>query len=153
MNAWLITWVSTLKGGYSDPTLVAILSSRKSPKFIREFVQALSLQASYNAGSMAYLANRQKQIPFKPIESVNTSIICGEGPFLYARPVSELQIKEDTNNGLEIISWREPRNVDISHNGVTPKVTPGEMQELRRPINKTIQHDLCHRYVDRNIKD
>lgn len=116
MNAWLITWEGTrLYKGNIEKT-VAILSSRKSDKFIAEFIELLYMRSIYTASGMAYYANRRKDMPFKAQMHLAADgilypgrIFCGTGEFmLYARRVINLNIRVDKQRGKEILTWAEP---------------------------------------------
>jgi len=113
MNAWLITWEGTNSSIADENRIVAILSSRKSVSKVADFVELLYLMSTSNAHEMACLANSPKKIPYKAkIQLINNiphgdRITCGHNPFLYARKVTNLQIKINPKENIEILKWKE----------------------------------------------
>jgi len=98
----------------SDP-LVAIFSSRKTDRWIADYLENLYLSISCTAEEMAYYANRRKRIPYKATTPVMINgiphggrMICGYNPWLHARIVSDLKIESDDERDCEVIRWREP---------------------------------------------
>ncbi len=112
MYAWLITWESTTKNKIPIDPLVAIFSSKKSKRWIKEYVENIYLFNYYLPTDWVYYANRRKLFPDKAIEHPipygNGGFCCGANPWLLARIVSELKIESNDNDNFEIISWREP---------------------------------------------
>ena len=113
MNAWIITWEWI--GGHaavSDP-LVAIFSSRKSEKWIKEYIENFYLFKFYQIADWAYYAKDRKRKELIDTAKIHhppdgNGITCGESPWLYGRIVSDLKIETNNENNCEIISWREP---------------------------------------------
>ncbi len=115
MKAWLITWDWIGDHAAVDNLLVAIFTSRRTDKWVAEFLEQFYLAFSCTARDMAYYANRKKKIPYKAntpmiINDIphGNRITCGDNPWLYARVVRDLNIKSDIDEDYEIISWKEP---------------------------------------------
>jgi hypothetical protein len=112
MNAWLITWEGTQLYKSKLDKIVAILSSRKPQRIVIEFVELLYLRSTCSASSMAYVANRPKDIVFKMCKAPSINGIlypkrffCGSSEFmLYARHVTNLKIHVDKEKRKEIVS-------------------------------------------------
>lgn len=137
MNAWIITWEWV--GGHAavgDP-LVAIFSSRKSEKWIKEYIENLYFFNFYQTVDWAYYANKRKKLNLNTIINRipnGNGIFCGENPFLWGRVISDLKIKTNDGNNSEIISWREPdiyRWKDESHDDVE-FLKEGEKRTIER---------------------
>jgi hypothetical protein len=104
---WIVTWEgenSFSKG--SKPHVAAILSARKSPKYVIQLTEelyALSLSLEHQMERSRYR---------NPIVGQTTTrdeglFTCGDNPFLMARKVSNLTVEED-ENGIERAKWDEP---------------------------------------------
>jgi hypothetical protein len=113
MKAWLLTW-QWYDSKHPDK-VAAIISSRKSEKYIQEIVELLVKASEYNATDMAYFANKRHKSQYQAsgplvINDVphGERLICGSDPKLYARKVAYLQIKRDKISGEEVVSWKEP---------------------------------------------
>ena len=143
MNAWIITWESTSKKKVGKDPLVAIFSSRKSKRWIKEYIENICIFKFYQPSEWVYYANRRTHFPDKAIEyqipNGNGGFSCGSNPFLSARIVSEIKIESNENDNFEIISWREPpiykwkdKNNDIpviAKNGIIRTIK----REIRNP--------------------
>ena len=148
VNAWLLTWeCNTAK---VRERLVAILSSRRSERVIAELMELLVLRASSTAASVAYYANRRRELVDKAITPLvingvpyGERIRCGHDPWLYGRKVRELKIVLDQRTDEEVVTWREPDDfrstngnpgrIEIAKHGIT--------KEWRRP-NRPLSADI-----------
>ena len=147
MKAWLLTW-QWYDSGRSEK-LVAIISSRRSEKHIREIVELLVMASEYNAADMAFFANKRKESQYQAKSSIRINgvshgerLICGHDPLLYARKVSSLKIKRDNDTGEEVVSWREPNDLKWSNNSRRELVIASEGIEktIRRPNESLIKN-------------
>jgi hypothetical protein len=138
MKAWLLTW-QWYDSRHPDK-VAAIISSRRSEKYIREIVELLLKTTEYNATDMAYFANRRRESQYQASTlmvngvSHGDRLVCGHDPFIYARKVSCLQIKRDRDNGEEIVSWKEPGDFKWSNSKKRELVvaSAGEEKVIRR---------------------
>jgi hypothetical protein len=120
MKAWLLTW--KWYDSERSEKVVVIISSRRSEKYIREFVELLVMASEYNATDMAYFANKRRESQYQAKCPLNINgvphgdrMICGNDPLLYARKVSSLKVKRDKKTGEEVLSWREPDDYESSN--------------------------------------
>ncbi len=140
MYAWLITWESTSKKKVGKDPLVALVSSRKSKNWIKEYIENIYLFKFYQPLDWAYYANRKKLFPDKAIEqcipSGNGGFVCGDNPSLSARIVSDLKIESNEKDNFEIISWREPPRYKWKdkNNDVPVIAKNGIIQTIEREI-------------------
>lgn len=142
MKAWLITWEWGGDHAKVPEQLVAILSSRKSANSIAELAEFLYLRATGRASELAYYANRRKRLPYSAEKDQNGRITCGHNPWLYARIVSELTVDADTENGAEVLGWREPDTYGLDENDRVVIKKKGIRKELTRmgpaPVGKEL---------------
>lgn len=145
MNAWIITW--EWLGGHVavDDPLVAIFSSRKTEKWIKEYIENLYFFNFYQIVDWAYYANRRNKLKLNTIIHRipnGNGITSGENPWLYGRVVSNLKIETNDENNCEIISWREPpiyQWKDENHD---------DIEFLREGIKKTIERKERNPYKE-----
>jgi len=151
MNAWLLTWVcNTAK---VEEQLVAILTSRRSDASVAELMELLVLRANSTARSVAYYANRRRELVYKAQTPLAINrvphgerILCGHDPWLYGRKVSELEVQVDEASNQEVVTWREPNDfrwTDGSERGIEI-AKQGERKSLRRP-NRPLSADVYPR--------
>lgn len=103
-SAWVVTWVGT-SGVPADP-LVAVMNYRRTSESVRDFVEQFYIVGAYDSRAKLLFAKRSKDNPFRAHLHPFERIICGSGPFLYARRVTDLRY---ANNQL---TWSEPRSTD-----------------------------------------
>jgi len=149
MNSWLITW--EFVGRESDiDKITAILSSRKSERYVAEFMELLYLRSTCSAGQMAYYANRQKRILFKAQRGLlineipHEGILCGSSScWLYARKVRNLKICVDKSKTKEIISWVEPLQYKWKDGGrsIIELESEGTANQWERDCSKPLSKD------------
>jgi hypothetical protein len=113
MNAWLLTWEWTTTRPREK--IVAILSSRRSDASIAELVELLVQRTLCGAHDLAYYANRRKKLICKAetpliINSIphGQRVLCGHGPWLYGRVVTDLKVMMDGATDEEVLTWQEP---------------------------------------------
>ena len=106
--AWLITWSGTEKWARPDDwrSIMAIISGRRSGKFIRDVLWVLDIRANHSAHGMTYYANRRQKygLPYRCGPGWRT--VHGSNAWLYARQVKDLSVSRDGK--FEKIEWLEP---------------------------------------------
>ena len=143
MNAWLITWATE-----PPEVIVAVLSSRKSPETVATFMEVFYESARYGLADCMVFANRRSTMPHRaqtPLRihgyAHRDRVLCGNGPWLYARKVRELTVTADTASNEEVVSWLEPD--ELTHPSNMPAapivVVAGTRKSLRRP-NQPLLH-------------
>ena len=139
MRMWLLTWECNTSKVKEE--FVAVLSSRKSDSSIAELAEYIVLRATSNAQSLAYYANRRRELVNKALTPLNINniphsnrILCGHDPWLYARIVTEFKVIDDDLSNEEIISWREPDDFRLSDTSPsnTEVAKRGDKKILRR---------------------
>lgn len=115
MKAWLVTWDWCGEHAKPEETLIALFSARKSESTIADFVEQHYLFATATAHEIAYYANRVQKRPYKAMSGANINsvphgdrVYCGHNPFIYARIVLDLTVQADSEEGMEIVRWKEP---------------------------------------------
>jgi hypothetical protein len=112
VKAWLVTWDWSGNHAKPDKTIVAILNPRWSPDKVREYVELLYVSLEYNFSERIAYASNPKRNPY-PAQFNSTNgarwlgqITCGHNPWLFARKVENLRIKDDNENE-ESVTWNE----------------------------------------------
>ena len=115
MKAWLVTWDWFGDHAAVEDPLVAIFTSKRSDEWVVGWVESFYLAHTCTAEEMMYYANRKKLIPYPAINPMTINgiphgsrIQCGRNPWLYARVVAELKTTASSEEGYEVVSWREP---------------------------------------------
>lgn len=147
MNAWLITWERLDVRPEPYEKIAAVLSGRRSERSVAEFMELLYLRAACDASSMAYYANRPKEMFGRaqhpqPINGVpHERISCGQNPWLYGRRVTNLKISRDGED--EVLKWQEPPTFRWKGASRTEIETAeaGELKEWRRRANCPLSED------------
>lgn len=153
MNAWLITWERLDVRPEPYEKVAAILSGRRSERSVAQFMEFLYLRATCDASSMAYYANRPKEMIGRAqysqlINGVpHERISCGHNPWLYGRRVTNLTIARDGED--EVLKWQEPPTFRWKGASRTETETAeaGELKEWRRPANCPLSED-AYRWRD-----
>jgi len=114
MNAWIVTWEYFGDKSELIEELVTILSSRKSVRQMALFLEEHYLLATGSASDLKFYANRRGRLPYQALTTqvINSvphgdRVTCGHNPFLYARKVTALEVKE-VEKSREEITWTEP---------------------------------------------
>ncbi len=144
MKAWLVTWQWISPSQKMAHPVIAMFSLHKSEKFVSHFVQQYHLMASLTGPSIAYCMNRTAKITHKVrhVERINgvlhrDRIRCGDDPFIYARKVTELEVRED--GSAQVFSWREPPTRRFNTSLTATEVDrEGDVQKLRIKLDALI---------------
>lgn len=148
MNAWLLTWEWTTTRPREK--IVAILSSRRSDASIAELVELLVQRTLCGAHDLAYYANRRKKLICKAetpliINSIphGQRVLCGHGPWLYGRVVTDLKVMMDGATDEEVLTWQEPPQYRWAGSSMTAieLAAEGKSKLWRRP-NKPVARDV-----------
>ena len=146
-HAWLITWMGTEPWAWPDDwrSIMAIISGRRSQKFIEEVLWLLDSRAHNSGYAMTYYANRRQKfgLPYRCGPGIRTR---GSNAWLYARQVTDLQATRDDKH--ETIKWTEPDDwgndpdtyqlVILSH---------GRPQSVTRSLDENIGGEPYHRWI------
>lgn len=106
MKAWLIT----LQGTSQPEKVISILPPRYPANKVREYVEQLYVDLFLSPTErISYLKNKKNaayQAEFDTINGVQVCrITCGHNPWLFARPVVNLQVITD-EQGTERFNWQ-----------------------------------------------
>lgn len=145
--AWLITWMGTEP--WAQPSdwrsIMAIISGRRSLKYIKEVLWLLDVRAKRSGYGMAYYANRRRKhgLPYSSGPGWRTE---GSNAWLYARLVTELQVI--VKDQLETVQWLEPNFIE-NHPKTSELVVReyGKFQSVTRGIEENIGGEPFHRWI------
>ena len=146
-HAWLITWMGTEPWAWPDDwrSIMAIISGRRSQKFIEEVLWLLDSRAQNSGYAIAYYANRRREfgLPYRCGPGIRTR---GSNVWLYARQVTDLQGTRDDKH--ETIKWTEPddwgNDLD-THQLVI--LSHGRAQSVTRSLDENIGGEPYHRWI------
>jgi hypothetical protein len=98
--AWLVTWAGT---GPPKELVVAVLNHRLGRERVREIVEQLHIVLmNYTPAEKLRCANQAANNPYRADCHPYDRICCGHNPWLYARRVTELMIRDGE------LTWTEP---------------------------------------------
>jgi hypothetical protein len=84
--------------------VVAILNHKLGGERVREMVEQLHIVlTNYTSAEKLGCVNRATNNPYRAVRERFDRICCGHNPWLYARRVTELMIREDGE-----LTWTEP---------------------------------------------
>lgn len=143
-TAWLVTWDKLLSGNVPAPseTVVCILSQRLSVDSVKLVVSSL-----WNALYPLRLGEKM----FYGTDSRGTNALfqydrsgpyCygfyyGTKPFLHARKVTELHVKEDEKTCAQTISWREPNRYRLNEQTMEAEIIhEGKRDSFTQYLNR-----------------
>ena len=110
MNVWLLTWEGTTGQAVCPAEkVIAILSSRRSSKFVIGLVQTIYHANVDTAHEMLRTVNRvreREQCCRHPC-STDWRYFYGRNPWIFARKVVNLTIQKDERRACEVICWME----------------------------------------------
>ena len=93
-------WLVTCEGPNKKPEIIGIISSRRSTKYVKDFVEQQYINRFFSLDEKVALALGRWKNPYR-IRSCADPLICGGNPFIEARIV---KIKGIKNGELE---WAE----------------------------------------------
>lgn len=146
-RAWLITWLGAGRRIDEANRIAAIVSARRSKQYVADLIELLYEFAATTTGGCVRSLNRPRARPYRAQQGdlINDvphgdRIECGHNPWLFGQIVSELEVREDIERGVEIIRWREPSRFRWKDESKLAVVVdePGRVQTLIRPLSKTI---------------
>ena len=148
-NAWLLTWEGTEPKTIfnNDNKIVTILSGRMSSKSVEQIVYVLYTRCLWTAGDISYFTNRRKEREkhYKPnYANHRRGFLYGSNPWIYARQVTDLIIK-DEEDGLEHISWKEPPELKWDSADRLIEFEPAIPRELTRALDKPLSAEIYPR--------
>jgi hypothetical protein len=118
-KAWLITWDWIGDHARRDLKVVAIISSRRSSRWVQEFIEQRFVDLEYTLSErVAYARNRKKSPYLVELDRLggvpwHGRMTCGPNPHLYARLVKNLRVVVDAKEN-EQLEWDEiPRPDDF----------------------------------------
>ncbi len=138
MKAWLITWDWANDAAAVADEVVGVLNPRWADRRVADIVEFLYSNATVNISELAYYAKKPSNNPYRA-NIRNGKILCGHNPFLYARRVSDLEIKIGSD-GRESISWMEPPTYELKDNKVQMVKEPFPGAFTRR-ISGPVSHE------------
>ena len=121
MKAWLVTWVGSDEHVDRDGEVASILSPFLTPETVRKHVERHYADACYSLSEKldAARSGQNKCVPFPaefnyriitingmPARQSLGHITCGPNPHLFARKVTDLEVRED-KDGNESLYWAE----------------------------------------------
>ncbi len=138
MKAWLITWDWTGDAAEVADEVVGVLNPRWADGRVAAIVEFLYSNTTANVSELAHYAKKPSNNPYRA-EIWNGRIHCGHNPFLYARIVSDLKIKNSAD-GKEQITWMEPPTYELINNKVQMVKEPSPAAYTRR-ITGPVSHE------------
>ena len=106
MKAWLITWEWANDATTVADRVVGVLNPHWGYEKVADIVEFLYSNTNASVEELASYAKKRSNNPYQATKE-GRRIFCGHNPELYARVVSDLKI-DITDDGREIISWKEP---------------------------------------------
>lgn len=140
MKAWLITWDWSGDAAAVADVVVGALNPRWGNKRIADIVEFLYSNTTANISELAHYAKKPSNNPYRATNR-NGRIYCGHNPFLYARIVTDLKIKINSE-GKESITWMEPPSYDITNDQTRVVRTEPRPNGFTRRITGSVSHEL-----------
>lgn len=145
--AWLITWMGTEPWARPGDrrSIMAIISSRRSEKYIKDVLWLLDVRAKHSGHGMAFYANRRREfgLPYRCGPGWRTT---GANAWLYARQVTDLHVI--TMGRQETIQWTEPDFWGSDPNTHQPVVLEqGRLRSVTRNLEDKIGGEPYHRWI------
>ena len=113
-SAWLVTLEETdIEDWPQERRIVSIFDGRKSPEFVREYVEEYYIASEYSLAEKLRFSSQTKkalrpyQAEFDRIDRVpfHGRITCGHNPFLLARKVDNLHVF--SSDEYSAVQWQE----------------------------------------------
>lgn len=111
-RAWIITWEPITKENREGYNVVTILNYKTSDGIVRERLEQLYVDFMFSPSErLAYAKSKKSKSPTVQFDNIKGTpwwgrMTCGYNPFLYARQVSNIKVRED-KNGIEFFEWEE----------------------------------------------
>ena len=139
-KAWLVTWDWVTPDTAVADRLAAILRPRLSQKIVGEFVECLYALHAYTPAELALWARRPKENPYRA-RWHDGICACGHNPFLTAEYVHDLVVQEQSESGLETISYVLPAiyrfNLDTKRRELVREAIP---ESFKRTLAGPLKH-------------
>ena len=123
MKAWIIRWSWIGDHAEVKQPEVAILSARKSPKYVLAYVQAVHDTKTYTLKEQQELSRYNKPTPnpysAEFVDNWQGNITCGHNPYLEAFMAENINVISD-ENGRETISYRRITRSEVVRS-INPK--------------------------------
>ena len=142
-KAWLVTWDWIGEHAAVEDRIAAILRPRLSRRVIGQIVEHLYAIHSYSPTELAAWSKRPKENPYKA-QWDDCHCHCGHNPWLNANYVHDLIIIEDSDTGLETITWVHPPRYRFNQTSGKVEQVPAEIPQL---VKRTITGPLSDREV------
>ena len=145
-QAWLISWMGTKPwAGVEDwRSIMAVVSGRRSVRFVKDLLWFLDVRAKQSVYGMAYYANRRRAYgyPYQVGPGWRTS---GSNFWLYGRLVTNFSVSR--NRRFEQVEWIEPDWV-VNHpkNAGIVVLEKGRQRSMTRSIDENIGAEPWHRW-------
>lgn len=123
MKVWLVTWDGTDETAIANK-IAAILPARWPERRVADFVEFLYAAHTSTVGELARYAARPTSNPYRAQIERQSHIHCGHNPHLSARLFSDLEVIDDTDTGIETITWLEPPSLRLGEADRVEVVTP-----------------------------
>jgi len=113
MRAWLVTWEWAGEHAAVDEKVAAVLNPRLSGERVREIVELLYVNARLSLCERLVYARSKRSTPYRAyFGSIGRvpwtgEVICGHNPYLRARVVDNLRVRQRAD-GEEELLWMEP---------------------------------------------
>ncbi len=124
-------WVITKEGTRQSAEVVGILSGRKSPNTIKEYIEWLYVLLNNRAEEHFSFASYKKHVPTYPGHFNTTNgvpdtnvIMCGGNPYLMARLARNVTLI-DSDGDEPVLKWTNPDkfNFDVASLRVVEKIS------------------------------
>jgi len=110
-SAWLVTLDNAIGPCHETCQVLSVLNYRRSPDQVRKFVEQLYINRFFDPWAQLTVARHRKansyQAEFLKINGVRWEgrIICGNGPYVIARPVHNVQVSDESRPSS--LTWQE----------------------------------------------
>jgi hypothetical protein len=139
VKAWLLTWEWGNDAAAVADRVILFLNPRWSEERVAALVETIYAMCHSSLQEIAHYAKRPSNNPYRAKRSDN-SIICGHNPWLEARKVSELTVRVEPADGMEVVSWKEPDRYGLV-DGHVRKLADGSKEIFRRRVSGPPNHE------------
>lgn len=119
-RAWFITWEPINQDNRKGYNVVTILNYRVSDNTVKKILEQLYVdQTFFPSERIAYTKSKKSKSHLVQFDEINGiswwgRMTCGHNPYLYARQVCNIRVKED-ENGKEFFEWEEIKKPIVDH--------------------------------------